>query len=78
MSPIFKNENGYRFSVFSNEESRMHVHVFKQSNSAKVWLEPIVELAENKGFSQKEMKKTLLIVKQNEENFKAKYRAHIG
>jgi hypothetical protein len=78
MSPIFKNENGYRFSIFSNEENRIHVHVYKEKSSAKIWLEPSVEIAENKGFSRKELKQIIKIVKENEEDFKTKYRAHIG
>jgi hypothetical protein len=77
MSPTFKNESGYRFSIFSNEEIRMHVHVYKENSSAKVWLEPCVELAENKGFSAKEVSKIVKIVADNEEEFKAKYQAHI-
>ena len=78
MTPTFRNENGYRFSVFSNEENRMHIHVFKESNTAKIWLEPTIEIAENKRFTEKELKKILLIVKENEEDFKAKFKAHIG
>ena len=78
MSPLFKSEKGYRFSIFSNEESRMHVHVFKNTNSAKVWLEPTVEFSENKGFSENEMRQIIKIVKKNEDNFKAKYKAHIS
>lgn len=57
MSPAFIIEKGYKFSIFSNEEKRMHVHVFKDNNSAKVWLEPIVELADSRGFSEMELKK---------------------
>jgi len=78
MSPTFKNEKGYRFSIFSNEENRMHVHVFKDMNSAKIWIEPIIEIAENKGFSNKEIKMIITITKENEKEFKEKYRAHIG
>jgi len=78
VSPIFKSENGYRFSIFSNEEKRMHVHVYKEKNHAKIWLEPIVELAENKGFSEKELNYIFKVVKENEDDFKTKYRAHIG
>ena len=77
MSPLFKSEKGYRFSIFSNEENRMHVHIFKDANSAKVWLEPVVELSENKGFSEIEMRQIMKIVKKNEDNFKTKYKAHI-
>jgi hypothetical protein len=77
MSPTFKYENGYRFGIFSNEENRMHVHVYKGNNSTKIWLEPFVELAENKGFQEKELSKIIQIVIKNEEEFKSKYRAHI-
>ncbi len=56
----------------------MHVHVYKGNSSAKVWLEPAVELVESKGFSDKELKKIIAIVKENENDFKSKYRAHIG
>jgi hypothetical protein len=78
MSPTFTSESGYRFGIFSNEESRMHVHAYKESSSAKIWLEPSVELAESKGFSQKELHQLVKIVKKNQDDFKAKYRAHIG
>ena len=78
MSPTFKIERGYRFSIFSNEENRMHIHVFKDSNNAKIWLEPIIELAENNGFSEKELKKIMIIVSGNEDDFRARYKAHIG
>ena len=78
MSPTFKSERGYRFSIFSNEEKRMHVHVFKDNISAKVWLEPIVEISENRGFSEKELNIIMIIVRKNEDDFKTKYRDHIS
>ena len=78
MTPTFKSEKGYKFSIFSNEEKRMHVHVFKDNNNAKIWIEPIVELAENRGFSEKELNRIMKIVKENEDDFKTKYQAYIG
>jgi len=78
MSLIFRQEKGFRFRIFSNEESRMHVHVYKGNNKAKIWLEPIVELAENKGFSEKELNKIISITKKNEDEFKTKYQARIS
>ena len=47
MSPVFGRESGYVFKIFSNEELRMHIHVFRDDLEAKFWLEPEVELAEN-------------------------------
>ena len=78
MSPTFKNVKGYRFFIWSNEERRIHVHVSNEKSTAKIWLEPIVEIAENKGFSEKELNKIIDIVNKNENEFKAKYRLHIG
>ena len=53
MAPTIFSEHGYRFFFFSREESRMHVHIVGPDGEAKFWIEPIVELAVNKGLSQK-------------------------
>jgi len=36
---------GYRFYFFSREEARPHVHVQHATGEAKLWLEPIIEVA---------------------------------
>jgi len=77
MSPLFKEENGFAFRIFSNEEDRMHIHVFKDKNEAKIWLEPEIKLEYNVGFKQQEIKKILIIVKEYEDEFKQKYRGYI-
>jgi hypothetical protein len=77
MSPLFKEENGFAFRIFSNEENRMHIHVLKDNNEAKIWLEPDIKIEYNNGFKLQEIKKVLLIVKENEEEFKQKYREYI-
>jgi hypothetical protein len=41
---------------FSNEESRVHVHVFYGEHEAKFWLEPAIELAHNYGLRAKRYK----------------------
>jgi len=77
MTPLFKEENGFAFRIFSNEEDRMHIHVFKDKNEAKIWLEPEIKLEYNVGFKQQEIKKILIIVKEYEDEFKQKYRGYI-
>lgn len=52
MSPKFKQEEGFVFRIFSNEEERKHIHVVKAENEAKYWLEPEIELAENFGIEE--------------------------
>ena len=56
----------------------MHIHVLKDNNDAKIWLEPEIMLEYNYGFKPREIKKILVIVKENEEEFKQKYREYIG
>jgi len=45
---------------------------------AKCWLEPIIELAESKGFKEYEITKILRIIAENEQSFKDKWKQHLG
>ena len=63
MSPKFRQEDGYTFKIYSNEEERKHIHVVKAEYEAKFWLEPNIELA---------------IIEQYGNEFKQQFAAHIG
>ena len=78
MSPKFKQEEGFVFRIFSNEEERKHIHVVKAENEAKFWLEPRIELAENFGFTNKDLKKITKMVEIYGDEFKRLYTEHIG
>jgi hypothetical protein len=78
MSPTFKNEDGYKFKIFSNEETRMHIHVFKAEHEAKFWLEPSIEIAYNEGFTTKELAKIKQIINKYADDFRKQYKDHIG
>ena len=51
-----------RFFFFSLEENRMHIHIRQAEKKAKIWIEPSISLAENKGFSSTEISNILLFV----------------
>lgn len=78
MSPIFHRHNGYVYKIFSNEEDRIHIHVIKAEKEAKFWLEPEIELAENYGYSSKELSEIKSEIVENADEFKSKYIRHIG
>ena len=78
MSPKFKEINVFVFKIYSNEESRIHIHIVKAENEAKYWLEPDIELAENFGFSSKELSFIEKILKENGDDFKIKFARHTG
>ncbi len=42
-----------------------HVHVRRDRQLAKIWLEPAVSLAANRGFADHEMRRILIIVNAN-------------
>ncbi len=73
MSPKFKEQNGYVFKIYSNEESRIHIHVVKAENECKYWLEPEIELAENFGFGSKELSYIEEILQEYGDDFKVKF-----
>lgn len=53
MSPRFREEEGFVFKIYSNEEERKHIHVVKAGNEPKFWLEPEISMAYNHGFKEK-------------------------
>ena len=78
MSPVFRREDGYVFKIFSNEEDRVHIHVIKAEKEAKFWLEPNIELADNFGFSSKEINIIKNKLTEYASDFKHKYAIHVG
>ena len=78
MSPKFKELNGFVFKIYSNEETRIHIHIIKAEKEAKYWLEPNIELAENYGFNSKELSFIEKILTENGDYFKVKFARHVG
>ena len=78
MSPKFKEQNGFVFKIFYNEEARIHIHIIKAEKEAKYWLEPDMELAENYGFNNKELIFIEKILTEYGDYFKVKFTRHVG
>ncbi|NTW57006.1 MAG: DUF4160 domain-containing protein [Chlorobiaceae bacterium] len=65
MSPTVFIEKGFRFLFFSREAPRIHVHVQCSRGEAKFWLEPYLELANNQGLSDRELRIIEDIIKEH-------------
>jgi hypothetical protein len=60
----------YRFFFFSaDRDEPRHVHVERESNRAKVWLDP-VRLAESGGFGRAEIRRLETLVRDNAEQLR--------
>lgn len=58
---------GYRFSFFSNDHEPIHIHIYKGDAEAKYNVVPEVELVDNYGFKNSELKLIESIVEENKE-----------
>lgn len=51
MSPEIARKGQYKLSIWSQEEDRMHVHVrHRDGRTAKVWIEPEIEIEKEGDF----------------------------
>jgi len=66
MSPTVFRYRGYRFFIFSREETRMHVHVYCADGEAKFWLTPNVSLAQNYGLSKSQINELIKIIEERQ------------
>jgi hypothetical protein len=66
MMPTALRIGSYRFYFYSYDcgEAR-HMHMDREDKSAKFWLDPIVSLAENHGYSRRELRDIERIVNEN-------------
>lgn len=78
MSPTIFRYRNYRFFFFSREEPRKHVHIFSPDGEAKVWIEPDIELAVNKGLNDTQINHILDIVKEREDEIRKSWHKHFS
>jgi hypothetical protein len=76
VSPTVFRYQQYRFFFFSREESRMHVHVTSPDGEAKIWIEPVVELALNRGLRDIEVREIIQIIQDRHDEIKKHWHRH--
>jgi hypothetical protein len=78
VSPTIFREGPYRFYFFSREEPRMHVHVASGDGEAKFWIEPKIELAVNRGLSERELTTIAKILERRRDEIESAWHSHFG
>ena len=56
----------------------MHVHAMSADGEAKVWLEPSIELANNYGLRERDLREALRLIEERKDEIKAAWNAHFG
>ena len=76
--PTVLRTGPYRFYFYSHEPNEpAHVHVDRESLSAKFWLEPVA-LARNLGFASSELGKIQAIIEQREMELLEAWNGYFG
>ena len=76
--PTVFRDGPYRFYFYSHEPNEPpHVHVDRDSDSAKFWLEPVT-LARNLGFSGVELRRIEQVVEENAIMLLRAWNEHFG
>lgn len=78
MSPTVFRYKNFKFFFFSNEEPRMHVHIWSPDGEAKFWIEPVVALADYKRFSDRQIKELDKVVKEHVKEIEKAWKKHFG
>jgi hypothetical protein len=78
MSPTILLIGKYRFFFNSREEKRKHVHVSTSDGTAKIWIEPVIALADLYNISSWELTEIIKIVEENKDGFNEKWNQHFG
>ena len=79
--PTILKWKGYRFFFYSNEGDPiepMHIHIRKERNVAKFWLEPVVALSDSYGMSPRELNKLQKVVENNAKFIKRTWYEYFG
>jgi Domain of unknown function (DUF4160) len=78
VSPTLFREAGFRFFFFSREEARLHVHVAHADGEAKFWLEPSIQLAQNFGLDDRQLRTAQALIARHEHEIRYAWRDHFG
>lgn len=78
MSPTVFREDGFRFYFFSREEPRMHVHVHCADGEAKFWVEPCIEVAQNAGLTDRQLRSAQVLVEAHADEIRRAWQKHFG
>ena len=78
MSPTIFRARGFRFFFFSREERRLHVHVHCASGEAKFWMDPEIELAQNYGIREKDLREARNLIEEHVDEIRGAWRKHFG
>ena len=56
----------------------MHVHVVSSDGEAKFWIEPAIEIAQNYGLSDRDLRVVKALIEEHEHGIRSAWQQHFG
>jgi hypothetical protein len=78
MSPTVLRHGEFRFYFFSRKEPRCHVHVFSPDGEAKFWRDPQIELAQNCGMNDRQLRAAQRLIEGHQDGIRDAWRKHFS
>ncbi len=76
MSPTIFRSDGFRFYLYSQEESRIHVHVRHAEGEAKFWLDPAISVARSSGLNSRRLTLAERLIRSHEHEIRVAWAKH--
>lgn len=76
--PTVLRIGAYRFFFYASDQNEpIHVHIERENNNAKVWLDPI-RLQNSGGFNRSEINKTLSTINEHQRSIMEAWNDYFG
>ena len=77
MSPTVRRDAGYRFFFF-RARSRGRTYTFSTTGEAKFWLYPEIQVAQNRGLSDRRLNTALRLAREHADEIRQAWQTHFG
>ncbi len=79
MSPTLLCKGPYRIYIYSYDcQELRHVHVDRENMSAKFWLDPMIMMAFNRGFSRAELRRIERLLQEHDTLLRERWNEFCG
>ena len=76
MSPTVLRSGSLRLFFFSREEERPHIHVQGPDGEAKIWVDPVIAVAQNYGLRPRDLYEAIRLVREHEHQIRRAWKEH--
>jgi len=79
--PVVIRHKGFKYFFFSNEgqpREPLHIHVRQGERTAKIWIEPVISVAESYKMTSKELKEIIEVVQKQEDFIRRSWNEHFS